>query len=278
MSEKFRYTPEQQPSIREYSIEFLLTNYGPALAEMIRNESIEVFADTWPNQINHPKYIHPEMYSLYYQYFPQNSSQTVLDIGSGHKPTPVATVMGDLFVDSTSHRPPQAKIKTHDFVQFDARHLPFETNAFDMSVLSHVAEHLDPQELVAALAEATRVSDTLFIEVPGHTFEEEWGYYEHFYRVYKEEDMLIFDLKTEEEWIESLPKVLFTMSYRHHGKNPTLFKQYRLRTLNQYPELFYGAFVTKESLASQIQIVSRPGAITSRAQLEELKSYYLPQA
>lgn len=51
-----------------------------------------------------------------------------------------------------------------DIRTYDGDHLPYDDDAFDVGVLSHVVEHvLDP---VATLVEASRVCRTLVVEVP----------------------------------------------------------------------------------------------------------------
>ncbi len=54
--------------------------------------------------------------------------------------------------------------KLKDCILYDGNTIPFETNKFDLAVLSHVVEHLEfPRKL---LYEASRIAKYVFVEVP----------------------------------------------------------------------------------------------------------------
>lgn len=95
-----------------------------------------------------------------------DSSWRVLDVGSGESPHTRANVLIDRFPDDNSQRSGQALDRMDPrFVVGDALMMPFEDMAFDYSITSHIAEHVDdPAQLCREL---TRVSRAGYIETPG---------------------------------------------------------------------------------------------------------------
>lgn len=98
---------------------------------------------------------------------PVDANAIVLDVGSGDKPHWRADVLLDRFID-TAHagqRSGRAEARiSRPMFDADASDMPFDDEAFDYVVCSHVLEHVpDPS---AVVAELTRVGKAGYIEVP----------------------------------------------------------------------------------------------------------------
>ena len=88
--------------------------------------------------------------------------ESVLDIGSGHRPFKLATLLLDRYVGSTEHRDFLAIQIDRPFVQGDGLGLPFRDKSIDVVIASSVAEHTsDP---VMFCDEMVRVGRRGYIE------------------------------------------------------------------------------------------------------------------
>jgi hypothetical protein len=88
----------------------------------------------------------------------------VLEVGSGGRPHPRATVLVDRFL-SGEHREGRQLVRDgRPLVIADACALPFRTGAFSYSMAVHVLEHVDQAPIM--LAELQRVSQAGYIETP----------------------------------------------------------------------------------------------------------------
>ncbi|PKO18000.1 hypothetical protein CVU37_06635 [candidate division BRC1 bacterium HGW-BRC1-1] len=96
---------------------------------------------------------------------PISRGARVLEIGSGGRPHPRATVLTDLHVGDASEREGRALITSgRSLIAADGERLPFRDGAFDYCVCSHVLEHAhDP---VAMISEMQRVARAGYIETP----------------------------------------------------------------------------------------------------------------
>lgn len=94
--------------------------------------------------------------------FPEGSK--VLDVGSGHEPYPLATVLGDRFTGETVHRCRPLLKDNRSVVQFDVCQMPFRDKSFDFIFCSHVLEHVE--DPIAACREITRTGKRGYIETP----------------------------------------------------------------------------------------------------------------
>lgn len=91
----------------------------------------------------------------------------ILDVACGQTPFKDATVCGDLYPDVTPHRDSTKGLEPTlypNFVQFDALHLPFADNSFDLIIAFAILEHLP--EPLNALKEWRRVAPRLVVTVP----------------------------------------------------------------------------------------------------------------
>lgn len=251
--------------------------YSLSLAGMIRSQETEIYAEEWPYQITHHKYINTVMFERWYRRFPQidDNGMKVLDIGAGHQPSPVSDILGDRYLGESTHRPPGATAQvTRNLVNLDSSALPFADGCFKLSILSHVCEHLFPEEMYEAIKEATRVASECYVEVPNSQYEAKWGHYEHLYHIFIEGEKLVFDLKTREEWLSDLPKIVWHQQYRFHQASFKDLLEFRKELVENCEKYYSGIFLDSTSI-EKIEVRKRPGALESRAELEELKKQYL---
>lgn len=193
----------------------LLSHFKEFFVVQIKNGFV-VYANEFPGHISHHKYLNSIMYEKYYRHFPKiedlNNGVRCLEIGSGHKPSPLLghrnTVAGERFIDeSTIDRPiGQTAIRVNNLVQLDGTStLPFLDETFDFCVISHVLEHLEPFELVKMLYEALRVSRRVYLEVPNFRYEKNFGYEGHTSIISRDrKGKLIIEYKTERELYNQL--------------------------------------------------------------------------
>jgi SAM-dependent methyltransferase len=99
------------------------------------------------------------------------ADETIVDIGCG------AGGLAQLEPDSRitgvdlSHRPPDGYEAPHrDYVQADARDLPFANKAFDVAYSNSLIEHLKPSDRVVFANEVKRVARVYFIQTPNRWF------------------------------------------------------------------------------------------------------------
>jgi len=123
------------------------------------------------------------------------STDRVLDIGSGAFPNPRADLLADMHVSENRHRNGNAvAVDSRPFVQADATVLPFADQEIDFVIVSHLAEHvLDPSALCRELS---RVSKRGYIETPSplgdRLLDEEY----HLWRVSNRSGILHFEEKS----------------------------------------------------------------------------------
>jgi hypothetical protein len=88
----------------------------------------------------------------------------VVDIGGGHYPFPLATVLADLYFHDSPHRTDELIRDHRPLLQLDIHDLPFSDKSIDFVYCSHVLEHVtDPLQ---ACAEIMRVGKKGYIETP----------------------------------------------------------------------------------------------------------------
>src|SRR6185312_15701998 len=90
--------------------------------------------------------------------------ELVVDVGGGHAPSPISTVTTDYFPDENTHRATRALVEDRPVVVCSAERMPFRDGSFDLSICSHVLEHV-PNPAKAA-AEIARISRAGYIETP----------------------------------------------------------------------------------------------------------------
>jgi len=94
-----------------------------------------------------------------------NDGDVVLDIGSGHAAAPISHILTDYYPDQSRHRARPA-IEDRPLVICSVDFMPFKAKAFDLSMCTHVLEHI-PNPLVA-VDEIVRVSSKGYIETPSY--------------------------------------------------------------------------------------------------------------
>jgi SAM-dependent methyltransferase len=157
--------------------------------------------------------------------------QRVLDVGSGHKPSPRADFLVDRYMDN---RQRMAHLATHDkpFVQADLCHLPFTDKAFDYSVAHHVIEHVDQPQ--TALEELMRVSQRGHITCPSLFWE-----LLHPQREYHKWVILLVDGKLVFYEKSRLPMPPFGSIFEAHGLGKNFFLQSLFRQYKGLFSIFY---------------------------------------
>jgi SAM-dependent methyltransferase len=113
---------------------------------------------------------HGDRYHLYqgrFFEFPIFPGEKVLDLGSGHHPFPLATVLSDISVADGSIGRAGAKFENPRGLpvhEFPVERIPFADGEFDFLYCSHVLEHsTDPER---ACSEIQRVARRGYIETP----------------------------------------------------------------------------------------------------------------
>lgn len=96
--------------------------------------------------------------------FDISEGDTVLDVGSGSDPFPLATHLCDLYEQPTRHRETPLVRDGRPFVHADITRLPFQDKYFDYVYCCHVLEHVD--DPVKACKELQRVGKRGYIETP----------------------------------------------------------------------------------------------------------------
>ena len=91
-------------------------------------------------------------------------NSTVLDLGSGDYPFPLATVLADMYLDDSPHRTEQLVRDHRPLVQLDIHHLPFSDKSVDFIYCSHALEHVENP--LQACLEIMRVGKQGYIETP----------------------------------------------------------------------------------------------------------------
>jgi SAM-dependent methyltransferase len=93
----------------------------------------------------------------------------VLDVGSGDRPHPLASVLVDRFLDDSSQRHGSPLVMDRPVVAADVSRLPFRDKTFDYVIASHVLEHhTDP---IGAARELSRVARRGYVETPTEIWE-----------------------------------------------------------------------------------------------------------
>ena len=89
----------------------------------------------------------------------------VIDVGCGGAPSPISTVLTDFFPDNSVHRA-RPIVEDRPLIVCSVEHMPIRTKFFDLSICSHVLEHVpDP---VHAVAEIARISKKGYLETPSY--------------------------------------------------------------------------------------------------------------
>src|SRR5690242_1222787 len=87
----------------------------------------------------------------------------VLEIGSGDRPNPRSDVLCDRYIEDNTERGGNLQID-RPLVCGDGHYLPFQDQAFDYVIASHIIEHMD--DPVKFCQELMRVSKRGYIESP----------------------------------------------------------------------------------------------------------------
>ena len=103
-------------------------------------------------------------YQKLFNRFQIDSASTVLDLGSGDYPFPLATILADLYLDHSPHRADPLKRDHRPLLQLDIHHLPFTDKSVDFVYCSHALEHVDNP--LQACLEIIRVGKQGYIETP----------------------------------------------------------------------------------------------------------------
>lgn len=98
-------------------------------------------------------------------------SMRCVDIGSGARPFPFASVLCDLYLTPTPQRDMrELETEGRPFVLCDAQFLPFRTHAFDFVTCYYLLEHVD--DPVRIYSELRRVARHGYVQAPSWSNEE----------------------------------------------------------------------------------------------------------
>lgn len=94
-----------------------------------------------------------------------NKQDKVVEIGSGHNPSPRSNVIVEKYINNNTHRCGDIKIYRHQtFVNADGESLPFKDNEFDYVICNQVLEHTEnPSRFIE---EQCRIANRGYIETP----------------------------------------------------------------------------------------------------------------
>ena len=136
-------------------------------------------------------------------------SDLVIDVGCGSAPSPPSSLVTDYYPDETIHRArPVAEDKP--LVVCPADRMPFRTKYFDLSVCSHVLEHV-PNPAQAA-AEIARISKRGYLETPAYGKDTLIGTgHQHIWQVVNHDGTLHFFPYTERQHRANADSPLMTI-------------------------------------------------------------------
>ncbi len=140
-------------------------------------------------------------------------TDVVLEIGSGHNPSPRADVLCERFLSDGVERHDQLPRIDRPFVVGDIFELPFADKSFDFVICAHVLEHLrDPAQ---AAAELSRVARRGYVETPSSVNEKLISYNFHRWYITESDGVMHFRPKDRPvhdpelgEWMGRLAEVV----------------------------------------------------------------------
>jgi hypothetical protein len=89
----------------------------------------------------------------------------IIDIGSGHNPSPRANILSDFFPDDPIHRGSKL-VEDRPTIICSLEKLPFQPKSIDFAICSHVFEHLENPNFAAS--ELSAVAKAGYIETPAY--------------------------------------------------------------------------------------------------------------
>ena len=111
--------------------------------------------------VNRPAWEYQSAYVLPHY----KDTDRVIDIGCGGAPSPLSSVLTDYFPDESIHRA-RPLVEDRPLVVCSADRMPFRDKFFDLSICSHVLEHVpDP---IKAVTEIARISRKGYLETPAY--------------------------------------------------------------------------------------------------------------
>lgn len=126
--------------------------FGLEIKRAEKRKNIYVPRSAWDYQSN---YVLPHY----------KNSDHVIDIGCGGGASPVASVLTDFFPDESIHRA-RPVVEDRPLIVCSANRMPIRDKFFDLSICSHVLEHVpDP---ASAASEIGRISKKGYLETPAY--------------------------------------------------------------------------------------------------------------
>ena len=131
------------------------------------NQAVKILAEVYNLHQQIPFRDRYNLYQARQFNFDINSSDRVIDIGSGHIPFPLATHLADITLEDHRYGRASAPFryqKGKPVFECNIENMPFEDKEFDFIYCSHVLEHADHPE--NACMEIMRVAKRGYIETP----------------------------------------------------------------------------------------------------------------
>ena len=169
-------------------------------------------------------------WSLRRLHVPVESSDLVLEIGSGGNPYPRSNVLLDAAI-SSKERPEIDLISDRPLVIGIAECMPFKDKAFDFVIASHILEH--SSEPIKFISEIQRVSKAGYIETPIGWFEQLSPFIFHRLEIKVYKNTLYIKKKSSWKYSD------FSNEWEENIKNTKLLYKFILKNPEIYHVRFY---------------------------------------
>lgn len=145
------------------------------------------------NYISQPAWSYQSTYILPHY----TKGDRVIDVGCGGSPSPISTVLTDFFPDESIHRA-RPVVEDRPLIVCSALDMPLRDKSFDLSICTHVLEHV-PDPLKAA-KEIARISSKGYLETPAYGKDVLVGTgHQHIWQVVSSQGVLHFFPYTERQ-------------------------------------------------------------------------------
>ena len=178
------------------------------------------------------------------------SNWKILDIGSGHAPSPIATVLADFNIEEVNdERGGNIVVKDkRPFFECSVEDMScFKNNEFDFVICSHLLEHIKFPD--KACSELVRVGKRGYIETPSRLNEILFGHKSHIWIIENWSGVLTFQRKTKQEKALSFGKYFYSLvdvTSRGYSKEYERLQETFFTILSNNPQFMYTMFFWKK--------------------------------